>query len=51
MFVKDNFFHKRRSVMANKMDSSPIEKKDIDNVGYTKRLWDKGIKDKRHWVK
>ena len=32
MFVKDNFFHKRRSVMANKMDSSPIEKKDVDSI-------------------
>lgn len=27
-----------------------IEKEDIDNVGYTKRLWDKGIKDKRYWT-
>ena len=27
-----------------------ITKEEIDNVGYTKRLWDKGIKDKKHWV-
>ena len=27
-----------------------ITKEDIDNVGYTRRLWDKGIKDKKHWV-
>jgi adenylate cyclase, class 2 len=27
-----------------------ITKKDVDNVGYTKRLWDKGIKDKKYWV-
>ena len=28
-----------------------IDKKDIDNTGYTKMLWDKGIKDKRYWVR
>lgn len=28
-----------------------ITKEDVDNVGYTKRLWDKGIKDKKFWVK
>ena len=27
-----------------------IEKKEVDNVGYTKRLWDMGIKDKRYWA-
>jgi len=27
-----------------------IGKEDIDNIGYTKRLWDMGIKDKRYWV-
>ncbi|MAG79187.1 class IV adenylate cyclase [Candidatus Pacearchaeota archaeon] len=27
-----------------------IEKKDIDNTGYTKMLWNKGIKDKKHWI-
>ena len=27
-----------------------ITKEEIDNVGYTRRLWDKGIKDKKHWV-
>ena len=27
-----------------------ITKKEVDNVGYTKRLWDKGIKDKKYWV-
>jgi len=21
-----------------------------DNIGYTRRLWDKGIKDKKHWI-
>ena len=25
-----------------------IKKEDVDNVGYTKRLWDKGIKDKKY---
>ena len=28
-----------------------VEKSDIDNVGYTRRLWDKGIKDKRFFLK
>lgn len=28
-----------------------IEKKDIDNTGYTKMLWDRGIKDKRYFLK
>ncbi|MBR9702125.1 class IV adenylate cyclase [Candidatus Pacearchaeota archaeon] len=28
-----------------------IDPKDVDNTGYTKRLHDKGIKDKRYWVK
>lgn len=28
-----------------------IKQKNIDNTGYTKMLWDKGIKDKRYWVK
>ena len=27
-----------------------IEKTDVDNIGYTKRLWDKGIKDKKYFV-
>jgi len=28
-----------------------IDPKDIDNTGYTKMLWKKGIKDRRFWVK
>lgn len=28
-----------------------IDKKDIDNTGYTRMLWDKGIKDKRFFLK
>lgn len=27
-----------------------IKQKDIDNTGYTKMLWDKGIKDKRYFI-
>jgi len=27
-----------------------IDFKDITNVGYTKMLWDKGIRDKKHWI-
>jgi len=32
------------------LEELEIEKKEIDNTGYTKQLWDKGIKDKRYWV-
>ena len=28
-----------------------ISQKEIDNTGYTKMLWDRGIKDKRYWGK
>lgn len=28
-----------------------IKKRDIDNTGYTKMLWDKGIKDKQYFLK
>ncbi|MFH1377055.1 MAG: class IV adenylate cyclase [Candidatus Woesearchaeota archaeon] len=28
-----------------------VKKKDIDNTGYTKRLYDKGIKDKKFFIK
>ena len=28
-----------------------IKPEQIDNTGYTKRLWKKGIKDKKYWVK
>jgi len=28
-----------------------VNKKDIDNAGYTKMLWDKGIKDKKFYLK
>jgi len=28
-----------------------IKKEDIDNTGYTRMLWDKGIKDKRFFIK
>ncbi len=27
-----------------------IEQKQIDNTGYTKMLWKKGIKDKKYWI-
>ncbi len=27
-----------------------IDLKDVTNVGYTRQLWDKGIKDKRYWL-
>jgi len=39
----------KRKIM-NVLKELGIEKKDVDNVGYTKRLWDKGIRDKRYWA-
>ena len=39
----------KRKIM-NVLKELGIEKKDVDNVGYTKRLWDKGIKDKKYWA-
>ena len=32
MNIDDNFFSKRRSVMAKKMSSDPIKKKDLDSI-------------------
>ena len=39
----------KRKIM-NVLKELGITKEDVDNVGYTKRLWDKGIKDKRFWA-
>ena len=36
--------------IMNVLKELGITKEDIDNVGYTRRLWDKGIKDRKHWA-
>ena len=28
-----------------------IKQEQINNTGYTKMLWDKGISDRRYWIK
>ena len=33
------------------LEELEINPKDIDNTGYTKMLWDKGIRDKRYFIK
>ena len=41
---------KAKKKIRGAMKELGIKKKDVDNTGYTKRLWDKGIKDKRYWA-
>ena len=41
---------KAKKKIMDVLEELEIEKKEIDNTGYTKQLWDKGIKDKRYWV-
>tara|TARA_Y100000034_G_scaffold115814_1_gene153438 strand:+ start:361 stop:960 length:600 start_codon:yes stop_codon:yes gene_type:complete len=41
---------KAKKKIRGAMKELGLTKKDVDNTGYTKRLWDKGIKDKRYWA-
>jgi len=41
---------KAKKKIMDVLNELGICKEEIDNVGYTKRLWDKGIKDKRYWA-
>jgi adenylate cyclase, class 2 len=45
-----NEMRKAKRKIMDALKELGITKEDVDNVGYTKRLWDKGIKDKRYWV-
>jgi adenylate cyclase class 2 len=45
-----NEMKKAKKKIMNTLKELGIEKTDVDNVGYTKRLWDKGIKDKKYFV-
>lgn len=40
-----------RKVMRRALKELGIKQEDIDNTGYTRMLWDKGIKDKRYFIK
>lgn len=38
-------------LVENILRELDIEPKDVHNKGYTKMLWDRGIKDKKHFIK
>lgn len=40
-----------KNKIKNTLDELEIDPKDVDNTGYTKMLWKKGIKDKKYWVR
>ena len=46
---KPNEMKKAKKKIKNTLKELEIKQKDIDNTGYTKMLWNKGIKDKRYW--
>jgi len=41
---------KAKKKIMNVLKELEISKEQVHNEGYTKMLWDKGIKDKRYWV-
>jgi len=41
---------KAKKVILKIMNELGVKKSDIDNVGYTRRLFDKGIKDKKYFI-
>ena len=46
-----NEIKKAKRKIMNTLKELEITKEDVDNIGYTKRLWDKGIKDLRYFAK
>jgi adenylate cyclase class IV len=40
-----------KKVIRRALKELGIKQEDIDNTGYTRMLWDKGIKDKRYFIK
>lgn len=42
---------KAKRVIRSVLMELGVQPKDIDNTGYTKMLWKKGIKDKRYFIK
>ena len=45
-----NELQKAKKKIRRAMKQLGLTKKDVDNTGYTRLLWDKGIKDKKYWV-
>jgi predicted adenylyl cyclase CyaB len=41
---------KARKKILQVLQELEIDKKDIDNIGYTRRLYDKGIKDRKYFI-
>jgi predicted adenylyl cyclase CyaB len=41
---------KAKKKIRGAMKELGLTKKDVNNKGYTRALWDKGIKDKRYWA-
>lgn len=42
---------KAKRIIRQALKDLKIRQEDIDNTGYTRMLWDKGIKDKRYFIK
>ena len=49
--AKRNEVNKAKKKIRQTLDELGITKDQIDNVGYTKRLYDKGIKDSKYFLK
>ena len=49
--AKKNEVEKARGAIRKILKELEISKEKINNTGYTKMLWDKGIKDKRYFIK
>lgn len=41
---------KAKSKIKQTLKELEINQEDVDNIGYTKMLWKKGIKDKKFWI-
>ncbi len=48
--AKPSEMEKAKKKLKAVLKELEIEQKQIDNTGYTKMLWDKGIKDKKYWI-
>ncbi len=47
---KKSEMKKAKSKIKGVLSELGIEQKQIDNTGYTRMLWDRGIKGRKHWV-
>ncbi len=48
--AKNSEVEKARKKILQVLQELEIDKKDIDNIGYTRRLYDRGIKDKKYFI-